>query len=488
MCIRDRETPTHVPARRAQREKSQAVKITNPAEAEATETHVKNEPSGISNAPKEAPIAVANTVTPPSDTAPEKDNSYWQPLAVRTMIAKPLPNTINNVETFTWELLALNFGGFQWSPGFYFVPGQSIIPSKSYWILDAELEPFLPGAPGKHGAKLTAFYNETPSDPGEAPDVENYMSVPVFVRAEGGNEYKYFGNYSQNRFSDKLDYDAIMTRVTEDVRQYWAKQLTDKGRPEWVTKCLMQHFWPRPTYDGPIPTDEALATPATAETAATNISTAMERRVTKGLKAYAAELAVWEKETRVQANYLTDKVIMEAFTKADAEELPGLRLWWEYLEFVNYDQDFYDMLCKFKTFKDPTPGMANTQARTTQSKPAVARTAPAPAAASVKTDMVMQNHSSEKVATAANGYQTVMPSPVLSKPTTAVKTTKSHTSGTKPWEKTEKVAVEQPKADLEAAKAFAAKATKAGLGCGRGSNGGANGGRKDGGGPPHLRK
>ena len=50
------------------------------------------------------------------------------------------------------------------------------------------------------------------------------------------------------------------------------------------------------------------------------------------------------KRNALSANVVTE--LKKAFEQADADEQPGLRLWWEYLECVNWDEKFYDMMVK----------------------------------------------------------------------------------------------------------------------------------------------
>lgn len=42
---------------------------------------------------------------------------------------------------------------------------------------------------------------------------------------------------------------------------------------------------------------------------------------------------------------------MEMWDKSDMDEEPGLRLWWEYLECVGFDDEFYDKLLNLKKQK-----------------------------------------------------------------------------------------------------------------------------------------
>lgn len=267
------------------------------------------------------------------------NTTEWKPMPIRNIEVIPVTELTDTPATFSWEFLKLTLQGEQWSPGYYFVQTtDNILPSKSYYILDATYEPFLPSQPGHHGAKLTVFFNNPiDSVAGDVPTEENFMHVPVFIRSERQNGYAYYGNYSQKRFSDKLDYERVMA-LPEKVRRYWAEQLAAGERPEWVTKELMQHFWPRPEYLGPLPSG----------------SGDDEKRVANELKAYAEELMEWEKDARLKAQMLTSETLMKAFDAADSAVEPGLRMWWEYLECVEFDSDFYEMLVKLKDLPLPT--------------------------------------------------------------------------------------------------------------------------------------
>ena len=347
-------TPTHVPPRRQAKVErdNHAVEIKAPVEVdEKTPTEVSGQREHEADVVGKAHgtrtgIETRHVISADSDAtvgpAPVVQKK-WQPLAVRQMSPPPtLSITRTNTETFTWEFLKLTLGGEQWSPGFYFISKDSILPSKAYWILDADTEPYLPSIPGEHGAKLTAFFNNTiPNEEGTAPDEENYLETPVFIRPEGQKEYIYFGSYSQLRFSDKLDYDRVLDTVPEQIRLYWAEQLAAAGRPEWVTKALMEHFWPKPVYEGPVPTDDE-------ETTEGQESEGLEKRISQAQGDYALELRDWEKEARMKVRLLTAQNLMAAFRKADADEEAGLRLWWEYLQCVGYDQGFYEMLVAIK--------------------------------------------------------------------------------------------------------------------------------------------
>ena len=181
--------------------------------------------------------------------------SDWMPIAVRRF--GPLPAEVSskipppqNMISFSWEFLQATFGGSQWSPGLYFKPnseGPRILRKGTYLALDATYEPYHPGTPGQHGAKLTAFFRENVEDSENDPGEDGCMNVPLFVCCSSGSKDKdrfmYFGTYSQTRWSDKLDFDRMVEQVPHAVKMYWAEQLTDKERPGWVTEALMKHFW-----------------------------------------------------------------------------------------------------------------------------------------------------------------------------------------------------------------------------------------------------
>ncbi|EME44087.1 hypothetical protein DOTSEDRAFT_130604, partial [Dothistroma septosporum NZE10] len=254
----------------------------------------------------------------------------------------------NNTVTFSWEFLRDCLGGVEWSSSFYYNrhAGEEVAvkhQGKAYWLLDPEHEPYLPDSPGKHGAKLTPFFNESFGDANHAPDERHYMDCPVFIKEKDSNEYRYYGDYSQTRFSDKVDYDHLMTQIPKHVRCYWADQLGSKGRPQWVTEKLIEQFWPRPMYDGPTPADSACQTPATFATGEDSAG-GTEKHVMNALEQYSKQLKEWKKDALVKVTFLAEEAIYESFTKPDSDLEPGLRLWWEYLEFQTFNQAFYDRM------------------------------------------------------------------------------------------------------------------------------------------------
>jgi hypothetical protein len=273
----------------------------------------------------------------------------WQPHAISQLA--PLAISVTNDVTFTWEQLHRDLGGTQYSPGLYLASSGNILKGNTYWLLEARFEPFAPTKPGQHGAKLTPFFNDTPTEDGLVPGEEDYANVPVFVCPENGKEYTYLGTYSQMRYSDKLSHSELYQHVPESALKYWASLLADPERPAWANDQLIAHFWPAPTYDGPIPTDEALAAPATGVSDPQNPEKPIEKRVLRALEQFALELRDWKKESQLKAQLLTEDALMEMWGKSDLDLEKGLRPWLEYLECVGFDEEFYQKLVACKSGK-----------------------------------------------------------------------------------------------------------------------------------------
>jgi hypothetical protein len=291
------------------------------------------------------PRSKAMTIKPESAIPTEEEpvrltsplTTAWTPFAVSQMPSNSFLVPASTI-TFPAEMLHAHFHGDQWSPGFWFVKSDSILPSKSYWLLNHNVEPFLPSAPGQHGAKLTPFFNDTLSGNGDAPGEEHYQRVPLFIESTDANDpgFRYFGEYSQTRYSDQVGYDTLMANVPNSVRRYWAKQLSEHDRPPWVTQKLVEQFWPKPVYEGPITSSTETET------------TSRDGRVSRALEKYGEELAEWKRESEMRVSLLTEQNIYEAFAEPDSGLEPGLRLSWEYMECVNWDDRFYEMLVQLK--------------------------------------------------------------------------------------------------------------------------------------------
>jgi hypothetical protein len=281
--------------------------------------------------------------------------AVWRPHAISQIT--PLIITAANDQTFTWEDLHRYLGGAQYSPGLYLASNDfenSILKGKTFWLLEAQLEPFAPKAPGQHGAKLTAFFNDSPTENGLVPEEEDYSNVPLFICPAEGKGYTYLGTYSQTRYSDKLSHSEVFQRVPEHVLEYWTALLADPERPAWVTEQLIAHFWPAPTYAGPIPTNVAIATPATGASNPRDPEAPLEKRVVRALEEFAHELRDWKKESQLKVQLLTEEALMEMWKKSDLDEEKGMRPWLEYLECVGFDSEFYERLVAAKQTKGKT--------------------------------------------------------------------------------------------------------------------------------------
>lgn len=277
----------------------------------------------------------------------------WKPYYIRTLpalddeILSRIPH--ENMVTFDPEFIQVTLRGESWSPGLHFMsgPGPYVLRNRTYYILNPQNEPFLPSAPGQHGAKLTAFFKESPetfhSDFDH--DACSYANVPMFVETKGCNgrfRYLYYGNYSQTRWSDKLDHDTMMTKVPPAIKSYWAEELTSAAREDWLTEELKRHLFPQPEYTG------ALFAAHADNDDATSVATAVEvkanERMARDVRSYVEALREWDREARMKTALVKKQVVLDAFEASDADEAPALRLWWEYLECVDWRRDFYDLL------------------------------------------------------------------------------------------------------------------------------------------------
>ncbi|KAH9845108.1 hypothetical protein Tdes44962_MAKER06827 [Teratosphaeria destructans] len=345
------DTPTRGPGRRLRREGGSA-EGNEAAEGGGWEPECRDDRRISTEA--EIQEQPAETTNQTDQTPPLPPHEPWIPPAVRAMPPSPYTGHSDpDPESFSATELHFIFHGTEWSPGYHFVDDTptsfNLLRSQSYWLIDLRTDPFMPREPGAHGAKLTAFFNQTLVDEGAGPTEQNYLDVPVFATRDG-ERYAYFGQYDQSRFSDRVGYDVLVEHVPRSVQAFWARELASPRRPEWVTRALMEQFWPRPRYEGPVPTDSAVGTPATVveEEEEEESAEALEKRVVRGLERYAWELKAWEREARVKASCVSEEMVLAAFGEPDSGEVPGLRLWWEYFECRGWDGEFYDMLCQLR--------------------------------------------------------------------------------------------------------------------------------------------
>lgn len=291
-------------------------------------------------------------------TPPTQQTERWLPFAIRHLTPLALPIPPGDLETFTWAELRDQLGGDEYSPGLYFNPYPvPPLPGRCYWVLNEHNEPYAPAKPGHHGAKLTAFFNMEPNNAGKQPasgsGKSDDQNVPVFIalgdQSDSDNPvYTYIGQYSQTRYSDTLSHSEMFDRVPPHVIDHWTARLSSPERPDWVAQRLAEHFWPPPSYAGPLPSDSASTTPETRVSDKRNPMHGVERSVARALHTYSDELGNWKKEVRLKANFCNANVIAGMWDKADWAVEKGLRLCWEYLECVGWDGEFYDKLCEAK--------------------------------------------------------------------------------------------------------------------------------------------
>jgi hypothetical protein len=247
-------------------------------------------------------------------------NHAWKPYHLTTLAAFSGPILPGDATvTFHPDFLANTLGGACWSPGLRFIKGKGpcILKNRTYYQLDPQNEPYLPEAPGKHGAKLTAFFNKAPEE--EFADLldddsNSYEDVPMFVLV--GKRYMYYGNYSQTRWSDKLDYDTMTTRVPRHVKNYWAEELTSTTREEWVTEELKKHFFRKPEYEGRL-----FAAPDHETTVNSEKEIELTEKMTRDVRKYVEELREWEREANMKTAMIKKQSILEAFDAVSCMEV-----------------------------------------------------------------------------------------------------------------------------------------------------------------------
>lgn len=218
------------PARELSRPRPHAIEIKAPEppkfEARAEEPKSEEQPKPADNTSEEHHEAL------------KSDKDSWMPYAIRVMP----PSTAvvpASQKTFSFEHIHNVLKGEEWCDGYYFISAEHpYIESQAYWILDEEHEPFIPKKPGQHGAKITAFFNNTDCKP--APTPENYNDCPVFIRRKGESEYRYYGQYSQSRFSDKIGYDTMMGKI-----------LSSSLYRRNIEQRLIEHFRSHPRFRAP---------------------------------------------------------------------------------------------------------------------------------------------------------------------------------------------------------------------------------------------
>jgi hypothetical protein len=268
--------------------------------------------------PPISPTTTLQDNTPPLEEIDAMSLSDWKPYYLSTLEALPASVRAKmpaqqKMTTFHIDFLNNHLGGIIWSPGLRYITHSSsaaqVLRNRTYYMIDPKHEPYLPKAPGEHGAKLTAFFNKAPEEEFDnlPAGTNSYTDVPMFVQLPTGR-YAYFGNYSQTRWSDKLDIDTMKTRVSADVKMYIARELTALDREPWVTEELKKHLFPRPEYEG------AISLPSSDDTSILTVDEeAHNKQVASDIKHYVQELVDWEREARMKISMVKPESILNAF-------------------------------------------------------------------------------------------------------------------------------------------------------------------------------
>ena len=269
------------------------------------------QPSTPALSPPLSPDTVVQDPSPSIKHLSLNDEKTWKPYHLTTLAkySGEIPSSGASV-TFHPDFLTNHLGGTVWSPGLRFVLGRGpcILKNRTYYQIDPENEPYLPQAPGEHGAKLTAFFNKAPEEEfGHllAEDSNSYEDVPMFVLVS--KRYMYYGNYSQTRWSDKLDHDTMTTKVPDHVKNFWAEELTAPTREDWVTEELKKHFFRKPEYDGRL-----YAAPDN-DTIDSEEEVKLTERMIKDVRKYVDELREWEREADMKTSMIKKQSILDAF-------------------------------------------------------------------------------------------------------------------------------------------------------------------------------
>lgn len=264
------------------------------------------------------------------------DNEY-EPAAVRSFpTLKDMPlaqqpfSKDKELTSFPKDFILNLLGGSEYSPGLYYpainAPTSQIgalVNHKSYYLIDAFEDPFVPKKAGDHGAKLTVVMRALKTE-------KMVYDAPLFVHTgekdeASQNMYQYLGHYSQTRWSDRLDYDRIQEVVPESVKKYWAYMLANKDKPQWMKEELMKALIPKPEFEGDI-SDSSDGTASSfephsegdAEDGDSKKATKSKASLTRAkmdMQTYLEDLQAWKEEAETTMKSLTEEGVMEAFDR-----------------------------------------------------------------------------------------------------------------------------------------------------------------------------
>ncbi|KAJ8604950.1 hypothetical protein MRB53_041626 [Persea americana] len=252
--------------------------------------------------------------------------------------------------SFPMSFLTTILGANDRQIGFHFPISSPMTSAKGYYLASRDLEAFLPAQPGADGLRLLPIINDDAdivTDAQESDQHSAYCRSHLFISIgpqEGEDEehFIYYGDYNQPRFSDTLSY-AEQLHFPADLKRYWAQQLTSPTRPSWVTRVLRDHFFPKPSYEEPMPvvrTDGTRANDAEMDVA---------------WHAYKSELSDWQRDSQRDVEALREEDILESFEQPDAGFPPGMRMYWEYLQCVGFDRNFYYAMASAFQQRDGQP-------------------------------------------------------------------------------------------------------------------------------------
>lgn len=212
--------------------------------------------------------------------------------------------------------------------------GTQAKPVKSYYLYDAFVNPFVPKAPGAHGASLVALDRNSGAD-----DNVSFENFPIFVAlpsqpktAAVDKEYVYMGHYSQTRWSDRLGYNEQSEIVPEHVKQHWADLISAdrSAEAEWMGEEIIKLTEPMPYFDIDFSTFSRNAP--------------FNEKMCRLLKDYLVDLQEIEEEKENFRKSLTFDRVMQLYEDSDGCVPAGIRFSWEYLQCINYDRTFITSL------------------------------------------------------------------------------------------------------------------------------------------------
>jgi len=144
-------------------------------------------------------------------------------------------------EIFTFDFLRKILGGKAVSSGWWVIPPKTrerrLFPQmKSFRTMNSDYDPLLPCRPGEHGVQLSCILAKVDDE---------HLTFPLFIR-RGQGGYKYYGNYTEPRYSDCLERDE-MRQFPKYVKEHWASQVGAMPRDGKIPKHneTIRGAWPR---------------------------------------------------------------------------------------------------------------------------------------------------------------------------------------------------------------------------------------------------